>query len=346
MQGQPARPTELEAATPGAYQAAPLTDEREVHLRDIRQLTFEGENAEGYWSADGRKLVYQARKGKTGFDCDQIFEYDIESGKSRLVSTGKGRTTCAYFHADDLRILYASTHLGGDDCPPEPGRENGYVWPLYDSFDIFSVHAKNPKDLVRLTDTKGYDAEGTYCPATRRIIFTSVRDGDIDLYSMKDDGSDVQRLTDRPGYDGGAFYSNDGKQIVWRAGYPETSIELEQYRTLLARGLVRPSKMEIYVADADGSKQKQVTKNGKANFAPFFFPNGKRVIWAANLEAPRDFHLYAKDVAGGERERITYASRFNSFPMFSPDGKWLVFASNRNNKQEGDTNLFLARWQD
>ncbi|MCA8971452.1 MAG: PD40 domain-containing protein [Planctomycetes bacterium] len=333
-------------ATEGPYTPAPLVDEREVHLADIRQLTFEGENAEGYFSADGKKLSYQARLGKTGFECDQIFELDLETGKSRLVSTGKGRTTCSYFHAGDLRILYASTHLGGDACPPEPGHENGYVWPLYPDFDIFSVHTKNPKDLIRLTDTPGYDAEGTYCPANGRIIFTSVRDGDIELYSMNNDGSDVQRLTNKPGYDGGAFYSQDGTQIVWRAGYPETSAELEQYRQLLARGLVRPSKMEIFIADADGSNPKQVTKNGKANFAPFFFPNGKRVLWAANIESPREFHIYAKNTDGGERERITFSSRFNSFPMFSPDGKWLAFASNRNNKKEGDTNLFLARWKD
>ena len=354
----PVAPTKSPATQPAAGQArheaagkrvpAPLHDPRERHLTEIRQLTFSGENAEGYFDATGKKLVFQARKGDTGYDCDQIFEFDLESGKRQRISTGKGRTTCAYYHAGNRRILYASTHLAGAGCPPEPSRAHGYVWPLYKSFDIFSVSREDPKDLIRLTDTPGYDAEATVCPANGRIIFTSVRDGDIELYSMNDQGKNVHRLTHRLGYDGGAFYSNDGKQIVWRAMYPETDKAKADYKELLSRGLVRPTTLELWVAKADGSDAKQLTHNGRANFAPYFFPDAKRVIWAGNLdpEKPRDFHLYAIRTDGTGQERITFSSRFNSFAMFSPDGKYLVFASNRANKKVGDTNLFLAKWVD
>ncbi|PIE22702.1 MAG: hypothetical protein CSA62_10945 [Planctomycetota bacterium] len=324
--------------------AAPLHDPREKRLRNIRQLTFGGENAEGYFNSDGTKLVFQARKGATGYDCDQIFELDLKTMATRLISTGRGRTTCAYYHDSDRRILFASTHLGGHSCPPVPDMSQGYVWPLYPSFDIFSCPAKQPELLVRLTKTPGYDAEGTTCYANDRIIFTSVRDGDLELYSMNSTGGDVKRLTHELGYDGGAFFSSDGEWIVWRAHHPKEKAAIADYKRLLAQGLVRPSTMEIFVAKSDGSQRRQVTKFGKASFAPFFFPSNKRVIFAANLEGPRSFNLYAIDVDGKNLERVTYSSAFNSFPMFSPDGKYLVFASNRNNARPRETNLFLAEW--
>ncbi|MEZ5988669.1 MAG: hypothetical protein R3F30_06020 [Planctomycetota bacterium] len=328
------------------YVPAPLQDAREKHLRNIRQLTFGGENAEGYFSSDGKKLVFQARGGTTGFDCDQIFEFDLASNRTRLVSTGKGRTTCAYYHDGDRRILYASTHLGGDDCPEEPDHSQGYVWPLYDTYDIFSCPVGDPTDLTRLTSTPGYDAEATTCYANDRIVFTSVRDGDIELYSMDGKGGDVRRLTDSVGYDGGAFFSSDGAWLVWRAQVFADEAEVADYKRLLAKGLVRPTRMEIFVGHADGSGRRQVTSNGKANFAPFFLPDNRRVIFASNLEGPRTFHLYVVGVDGEGLERITWSSEFNSFPMFSPDGKYLVFASNRANARPRETNLFLAEWVD
>lgn len=324
----------------------PLHDPREVHLGNIQQLTFGGENAEGYFNSDGTKFVFQARGGNTGFDCDQIFEYDLASKKTRLISTGKGRTTCAYYHDADKRILYASTHLASKNCPPEPDRSHGYVWPLYASYDIFSCPTDAPSQLKRLTKTPGYDAEATTCYANNRIVFTSTRDGDIELYSMNGDGSDVRRLTNRIGYDGGAFFSADGEWLVWRAYEPKGAEEIREYKKLLGQGLVKPSQMEIFVAKKDGSDAKQITSNGKANFAPFFFPDAKRILFASNLEGGYTFNIYAIDRNGKNQEQITYSSVFNSFPMFSPDGKYLIFASNRANKKAGETNLFLAEWVD
>ncbi|MFQ5504102.1 MAG: hypothetical protein ACE5F1_04790 [Planctomycetota bacterium] len=334
-------------ATQAEHEPAPLHHESEVHLGRIRQLTFGGENAEGYFNSAGDRIVFQARKGSTGYDCDQIFEMDLASRATRLVSTGRGKTTCAYYLAGDRRILYSSTHLSGPDCPPEPSRARGYVWSIHPAYDIFSVGTDGSSDLVRMTDTPGYDAEATYCVAIDRLVFTSVRDGDLELYSMRPDGSDIRRLTHRLGYDGGAFFSRDGRKIVWRAHYPSTAEAKKEFLDLLGRGLVRPSKMEIWIAEADGGKPRQLTENGRANFAPYFFPSGNRVIFASNMTgSPRMFHLYAIDTETREIERITYSSRFNSFPMFSPDGKYLVFASNRNNSRPGETNLFLAEWRD
>jgi len=329
---------------PRKHVKTPLHDPREVHLANIRQLTFGGENAEGYFNSTGTKFVFQARGGDTKFDCDQIFEYDIATKKTRLVSTGKGRTTCAYYHDGDKRILYASTHLGSESCPTEPDRSLGYVWPLYPSYEIFSCDVTDPGKLTQLTKSPGYDAEATTCYANNRIVFTSTRDGDIELYSMNGDGSDVLRLTNRLGYDGGAFFSADGKWLVWRAYEPTNADEIREYKELLTKNLVKPSQMEIFVAKSDGTEARQVTSNGKANFAPYFFPDPKRVLFASNLEGGRTFNIYAIDVDGKNQECITYSSVFNSFPMFSPDGKHLIFASNRANKKAGETNLFLAEW--
>ena len=332
------------ARTAEAEAAAPLHDPRETHLANILQLTFGGENAEGYFDSKAKRMVFQARRGKWGFDCDQIFEMDLDTLKTRRISTGKGRTTCAFYLEGDERILFSSTHLDSLDCPTEPDHSQGYVWPIYASYDIFIAQRDDPTKLTRLTKSEGYDAEATVCAATGRIIFTSTRDGDLELYSMKDDGTDVKRLTNSVGYDGGGFFSPDGKQIVWRANHPSNAQEEADYKRLLGNGLVRPTKMEIWVADADGSNARQITKNGKANFCPCFFPDGKRVIFAANLEGPRNFHLYTMNTDGSGLERVTYSSGFNAFAMFSADGKKLIFASNRHNAKRGETNLFIADW--
>ncbi len=317
----------------------------ERHLANVRQLTFGGENAEAYWSADGKKLIFQSTRPP--YRCDQIFVVDVDSpGEPRLVSTGKGRTTCAYFFPDGDRVLYASTHLGGRDCPPPPDMSSGYVWALYPDYDLFSARTDGT-DVRRLTTHPGYDAEATVSTDGRRVVFTSVRDGDLDLYSMNAGGGDVKRLTRSPGYDGGAFYSDDGQWIVYRASRPDEPKAIEEFRTLLNRNLVRPSRLEIRVMRADGSGDRQVTSLGAASFAPFFFRGThERLLFVSNLADPaaRDFDIWAVDLDGTDLERITYNPTFDGFPMFSPDGRRLAFCSNRHNAKPNETNVFVADW--
>ncbi|HEX2060456.1 MAG TPA: M20/M25/M40 family metallo-hydrolase [Thermoanaerobaculia bacterium] len=320
--------------------------EGEKHLKDIRQLTFGGENAEAYFSPDGKKLIYQSTNERGG--CDQQYVMDLATGETKLVSSGKGRTTCGYFSypAGD-RIIYASTESEGVSCPPPPDRSRGYIWGVYPSYELYLAKADG-SDAKRITDSAGYDAEATWCHKGGRIIFTSVRDGDLDLYSMDENGGNVTRLTSTPGYDGGAFYNADCTEIVWRASRFEGAA-LEEYRALLKDGFVRPSKMELYVAKVDGTDAKQITSNGAANFGPYFMPDQKRIIYSSNVLDPRgrEFDLFVINKDGsGEPERITTAPAFDGFPMFSPDGKWIVWGSNRSNPEGRDTNLFIARWVD
>jgi TolB protein len=316
---------------------------REVHLSNLRQLTFGGENAEAYWSADGKQLILQSTRD--GLECDQIFVMDVESARARMISTGRGRCTCSYFFPDGQRILYASTHLGGDACPPKPDYSKGYVWKLYRTFEIFTANPDG-SGLRRITNHDGYDAEATVSPDGQRIVFTSLREGDVDLYSMKPDGSDVKRLTKELGYDGGAFYSHDGKRLVWRASRPKTPQEITAYKELLAEDTVHPTVLELYVGNADGSSPRQVTSNGAANFCPYFFPDDQRIVFASNQADPqgRNFDLWMIRDDGTGLERITFDPSFDGFPMFSPDGRRLAFASNRNGKARGETNIFVADW--
>lgn len=315
----------------------------EKHLANIKQLTFGGENAEAYFSSDGKQLIFQSTRD--GYPCDQIYTMDIDGGNRRRVSTGKGRCTCGYFSKDAKRIIYASTHLGSPECPPPASMAQGYVWALYKTYDIFSAKVDGT-DVKRLTHTDGYDAECTVSPDGTRIVFTSTRDGDLDIYSMKIDGSDVKRLTREIGYDGGPFYTPDNKYIVYRAHHPKDPKEIEDYQRLLKQGLIRPRKLEIFMMDADGANQHAITKNGAANFAPFMHPDGRRIIFASNMDDPkeRNFELYMINVDGTGLERITFCDVFDGFPMFSPDGKKLVWASNRNGKVRGETNVFIADW--
>lgn len=329
---------------PESGSALPVEPEPgEWRLADLRMLTFAGENAEAYWSAGGERLIFQAtRPGES--ECDQIYIMDDRGGSLQLVSTGQGRTTCAYFFPAADRILYSSTHEAGPACPPPPDYTLGYVWPLYE-YDIYTADPDG-SDLIRLTDTPGYDAEATISTDGSKIVFTSVRDGDLEIYTMNADGSDVRRLTHREGYDGGPFFSADGSKIVYRAHHPTDPEELKDYRALLSDGLVRPGTLEIFVMDADGSNQRQITFNGAASFGPFFHPDGKRIIFSSNLHEPsgRNFDLYLINVDGTGLERITTHPEFDGFPMFTPDGRRLVFASNRENRQPGDTNIFVADW--
>lgn len=321
----------------------PLRLPEEKHLRNIRQLSFGGENAEAYFSADGKKLIFQSTRDGGG--CDQIYEMNIDGSGVKMLSTGKGRTTCSYYFQNGKRIIYSSTHLASPDCPPKPDFSKGYVWAIYPGFDIFSA-APDGSDLKPITKTPGYDAEATIAPNGKRIVFTSMRDGDLDIYTMDLDGKNVKRLTNEIGYDGGPFWSYDSQWIVFRANHPKTEKEIKDYQVLLKENLIRPTALEIWLMKADGTGKRQITNNGKANFAPYFFPNGKRIIFASNMNDPkgRDFDLYAVNLDGSGLERVTFNPTFDGFPMFSPDGKKIVFASNRNDKTQGDTNVFIADW--
>ncbi len=312
-------------------------------MKNLRQLTLSGENAEAYFSFDGTQLIYQTRHGD--LECDLIFVMDVDGSGKRMVSTGKGRTTCAYFYPDGSRIIYASTHLGDEACPPPPPRSGGYLWAVYPAYDIFTARPDG-SDLRRLTDAPGYDAEATVAPDGSKIVFTSVRDGDLDLYLMNLDGTEQQRVTTGLGYDGGAFFSPDSKRLCFRASRPETDEEKKHYTDLLARGLVEPSKLEIYVVDVDGGNPRQVTSNARANFCPFFHPSGEKIIFASNLGDPqgRNFDLYLINIDGSDQQRITSHDSFDGFPMFSPDGTKLVWGTNRHNASPRDTNIFIADW--
>jgi Tol biopolymer transport system component len=316
----------------------------ETHLANIRQLTFGGQNAEAYFNYDATQLIFQSTRDS--LQCDAIFRMNADGSDVRMVSSGKGVTTCSFISPNGSNIIYASTYLGGDSCPPKPDMSQGYVWALYETYDIFKADPDGA-NIVRLTDTPGYDAEAVYSPQGDKIIFTSVRTGDLELYTMNPDGSDVQQITDMPGYDGGAFFSLDGQWICWRASRP-TGEALADYQRLLGQGLIRPSKLEIYVMNLQDREPIQLTSNGAANFGPYFHPDGKRVIFASNMDDPtgRNFDLYMVDIATKKIERITYNETFDGFPMFSHDGSKLVFCSNRDNNIPGETNVFIADWVD
>ena len=331
-----------------------LKYENEVHLKNIQQLTFGGDNAEAYWSFDDSKLVFQAKNTEWGADCDQIYITGVEDRNMKdsipkLISTGYGRTTCSYFLPGDTSVIYASTHLDNLNCPklPEKRSDGKYVWPIYDSFDIF-VSDLEGKIINQLTSNEGYDAEATVSPRGDKIVFTSIRSGDLELYTCNIDGTNVKQITNEIGYDGGAFFSNDGKKLVFRASRPKNEKEIEEYKELLSQGLVVPTKMEIFTCNVDGSNLTQVTNLGKANWAPFFHPSDKKIIFCSNHKSERGFpfNLYMIDINGQNLKQITFDSQFDSFPMFSNDGKKLVFSSNRNNNRTRDTNLFIADWND
>jgi len=326
-----------------------LRYEQESHLKNVRQLTWGGNNAEAYWSFDSKKLIFQSDYSAWDVSCDQIFMLDPEKAakgvKPPMISTGLGRTTCAYFLPGDSTIVYGSTHLGNEACPEVPPRGEKYVWPIYADYDIFVADLDgNIKN--QLTSESGYDAEATVSPNGDRIIFTSTRSGDLELYTMNPDGSNVVQLTDELGYDGGAFFSPDGSKIVWRASRPQTEEEQTEYKDLLAKGLVQPTNMELYVANADGSEAKKITSLGNANWAPFFHPSGEKIIFSSNHKSKRGFpfNLFMINLDGTGLEQITFDDTFDSFAMFSPDGKKLVWASNRFNGGNRDTNLFMAEW--
>lgn len=325
----------------------------ETHFKNIQQLTFGGDNAEAYWSYDSKYIVFQRTQPKEGIACDQIFVGKVpeKAGDKftyKMVSTGKGRTTCPFFTRDGKYIIYASTHLGGDSCPPAPDRSkygNKYIWPLYDSYDIFMADLDG-KIVKQLTHSKGYDAEATLSPDGKKMIYTSDKDGDIELYIMDLASGKEKRITHAVGYDGGAWFSPDGRKIIWRASRPATEAAIKEYKDLLAENLVAPTNMEVFVADADGRNARQVTSYGQANWAPAYMPDSKHIIFASNHEYKRGFpfNLYTINEDGTNLQKISRDKGFDAFPMFSPNGKKIVFCSNRNNGGTRDTNVFVADW--
>ena len=345
-------PAEAAAESPMAMSSDTLIYPGEKHFASIRQITFGANNAEAYWSFDDSKVIFQSDSQAWGVECDQMFLMNVgetfEDHKPPMLSTGMGRTTCGYFLPDDEHILYASTHLRDTACPEVPLRENGnYVWPVYDSFDIFVADLQG-NITAQLTDEPGYDAEATVSPQGDKIVFTSDRDGDLELYTMNLDGSDVKQITDELGYDGGAFFSPDGTQIIFRASRPKTEAEIAEYKGLLERGLVQPTNMELFICNADGSNLRQLTYLGNANWSPFFLPSGDKILFSSNYEAEGGFpfNLYMINTDGTGIERVTHGKTFDAFPVFSNDGKHLIFSSNRNNGGTRDTNLFIAEWRD
>jgi Tol biopolymer transport system component len=329
-----------------------LSERERKYLKNIKQITFGGNNAEAYWSFDDKHLVFQSDLKAWGADCDQIFvtdwrNDDLKNNAPRLLSTGTGRTTCSYFLPGNQSIVYGSTHLGGKDCPPVPERraDGKYVWPIYPSFDIFTADMEG-NIIAQLTSEEGYDAEATVSPQGDKIVFTSMRTGDLELFTMNIDGSDVKQITNELGYDGGAFFSPDGSKLIFRSSRPKTEAEIKEYQDLLKQGLVTPTDMELYICNADGSDLKKLTDLGQANWAPFFHPSGEKIIFASNHTATRGFpfNLYMINIDGTGLTRITEDETFDAFPVFSNDGKYLVFSSNRNNGGTRDTNLFVAEW--
>jgi Tol biopolymer transport system component len=339
-------------ATSGATKIVNLTHyPQERHLKNVKQLTFGGDNAEAYWNSKGDALIFQANFKDWGTSCDQIFTMNISDDLSKgqmpqRISNGQGRTTCSYFMPGDSTYVYASTFKTDVNCPPVPKKEdydNKYIWPVYKSFDIYLAD-KNGKILKQLTNTPGYDAEATVSPKGDKIVFTSMRSGDLELYTMNLDGTDVKQVTNELGYDGGAFFSPDGTKLIFRASRPKTPKAIKEYKDLLAQGVVMPTNMELFVCNVDGSDLKQITHLGDANWAPFFSPSGKKVIFSSNFKTKRSFNLFMVNIDGTGLEQITYDKVFDAFPMFSPDGSKLVFSSNRNNNGTHDTNLFVADW--
>ncbi|MCO5259856.1 MAG: M20/M25/M40 family metallo-hydrolase [Crocinitomicaceae bacterium] len=324
---------------------------QERNFKNLKQLTFGGDNAEAYFSPDGKKLTMQVTNPKEGVECDQIYELDLSienpSFKDmKLISTGLGRTTCSFFMPDGKHILYASTHEGNHSCPAPPKSKDGkYLWPIFPEFDIY-VADLNGKIVKQLTNTPGYDAEAVLSPDGKKIAFTSMRSGDLEIYTMNVDGSNVKQVTFGLGYDGGAFFSHDSKKLVFRSSRPKTEEEIKEYKDLLSQGLVAPTNMEIYTVNVDGTDLKQVTNLGKANWSPYFHPSDKSIIFSSNHHSTHgyDFQLFMIDVDGTNLRQITFESNFNAFPMFSPDGKKIVFASNRIPENPKETNVYIADW--
>ena len=325
--------------------AQDLIKPEEKHFKNMRQLSFGGENAEAYFSGDDARLIFQSTRD--GLGCDQIFTMNTDGSGVKMISSGQGRTTCPFYNPSGDDIIYCSTYMSDTLCPQPPSMAQGYVWGIFPGYDIYWA-ASDGSNLKPLASSPGYDAEAVFSRDGSKIAFTSTRDGDLEIYVMNSDGTDIKRVTNYVGYDGGAFFSPDGKKLVFRAQVFQNDEQRQDYKDLLPKNLVRPSRMELFTINIDGSDRKQLTFNGAANFAPYYHPSGKKIIFSSDLDNPRahNFELYLIDIEGGNPERVTFSDEFDGFPMFSYDGSRLVFASNRNHAKPHETNLFIVDWID
>ena len=314
------------------------------HFENLKQLTTGSSNGESYWSPDSKRIIFQSTRD--GGQCDQEYVMNADGSGQHMVSTGKGATTCGYFLSDNQHILYASTHEGNPSCPMPPDHTKGYVWAVHPTFDIYMA-TLDGKIVKKLTDTPGYDAEATVNFKTHKILYTSMASGDLEIWTMNEDGSGKKQITHAEGYDGGAVFSRDGTKMVWRAYRPDTPEKKAAYEALLKQNLTTPMKMELWLANADGSNAKQITNYGCASFAPTFTPDGKKLLFASN-KAKCDsslFELYLINLDGSGLEQVTDYGKFTSFPEFSPDGKKLIFSSSYQSKSNYEFNLFTVDWK-
>lgn len=341
----PEAPTQGNAMATWAKSKNVALDPKEKHFTKITQLTFGGQNAEAYWSVDGKEIVYQTLQ--PGYPDEQIFLMNADGSNKRLISTGKGRCTCSYLTPNKKEIFFSSTHERNEGPQKKLDRSKGYVWMVNPDFALYKRDLKANK-TVPVLKFNGYIAETTIAPGGKFMTWTSDKDGDLDIYRSDLNGKNIVRLTDDIGYDGGPFVSWDGKKIVWRRDVIDNEAEKTDYLGLLKEHLVRPSKLEIWVMDSDGKNKKQVTKVGGASFAPFIHPDGKRIIFCSNFQDPkgREFDLFMINIDGSGLEQITFTGDFDGFPMFTRDGKKLLFASNRFGVERGETNVFVADWKD
>jgi TolB protein len=328
----------------GAPAGAPGMSAEEVarlearHLKDIRQVTSGLARAgEGYFSPDGQSIIFQAvpnappsifHRPKPDEDGYQIFLGPLkDDAPATMVSTGKGRCTCSYFHPNGRSILFASTHLNpSTETEPPKGpaysRTARYRWEFPDAMDIFAAD-RDGKNLVRLTDTPGYDAEGSYSPDGSKIVFTSFRDGDGEIYIMDADGRNPRRITKAKGYDGGPFFSPDGKRIIYRSDRKGNDL------------------LQVYVNNVEGTAERALTSNEFVNWGPYWHPDNRHIIYATSRHGHANYELYLMDVDNGSEERITYHEGFDGLPVFSPDGKRLMWTSS-GRTADRKSQLFIA----
>ena len=307
-----------------------------VHLKNVKQVTFGFAKAgEGYFRPDAKAIIFQAvpntppsifhvpSENESDY---QIYTADLsENATPKMVSTGKGACTCAFYHPDGKSILFASSHLNPTPSGPKGpaySRTDRYKWEFPVGMDIFKAEldGSNP---VRLTDTNGYDAEGSYSPDGKQIIFTSFRDGNAEIYITDADGKNARRITNKAGYDGGPFFSPDGKKIIYRSDRKDNDL------------------LQVYINNLEGTAERQLTSNEFVNWGPSFFPDSRHIIYATSKHGHQNYELYLMDVETGVEERISYHEGFDGLPIFSPDGKKLMWTSSGRTADK-KSQLFIA----
>jgi len=321
-------------------------EDRKMSIENVKQLSFQGDNGEAYFNSDDSKVIFQSKRNNN--NCDKLYIVDINGNNLTEFVANDGAFTCAYFSLDDRYIFFSSTMHLGSECPeiykdPNPRK---YIWPLRD-YEIFRYDNGAVKQL---TNYSGYNAETTTHPFEEKVIFTSLRDGDINLFEMDYNGENVKQITSEYGYDGGAFYSPNGENIVWRAWYPTSDEEISMWKNNLAKKFIESVPLDIYVAKNDGSEKQRLTSNGATNWAPSWHPDGKHIVFSSNMDDWREdynaygsnFELYMINIATKTLTRLTNNDTFDSFSVFSKNGKKIVFSSNRDAENPRNTNIFIA----